>query len=74
MSCADFGCRDCSDDFLCLDNYHEEAILGTAVQNVINQLPSNAEIVNLTQNFGHTRYEDIDRSRVGTNEGNNLNQ
>ena len=68
VSCTDFGCQDCPDDFICLDNLHDEAIIGTAAQNVINQLPSPNELVNLTQNFGQTRFEDIDRARLGSGE------
>ena len=68
VCCTDFGCQDCLDDSICLDNLHDEAIIGTAAQNVINQLPSANELLNLTRNFGHTRYEDIDRTRIGFGE------
>ena len=69
LSCPDSGCPDCAGDFLVLDGFHDEAVLVTLVQNVINQFPSTAAFFNLTQNFGHVTYSQLDKSRVGPNKG-----
>ena len=68
-SCPDSGCPDCLGDFVVLDGFHGEAVLVTLVQNVINQLPSTAAFFNLTQNFGHVTYSQLDKNLVGPNKG-----
>ena len=68
-SCDDFGCHDCLSDFINVDGFHDDAILGVVAQNLLIQLPNTAEPYTLVRDYGHVTYEQLDKARIGTDRG-----
>ena len=67
--CEDAKCPDCNYDYINVDVVQEETILAVVGHNVIGQIPSEKEDLNLTQNFGQAEFDDIDKNRFNTNKG-----
>ena len=67
--CMDGYCPDCNCTYLCVDQIHDENILAVTAHNVIGQIPSQTEEDNLTKNFGHAEYEQIDAKRFNSTRG-----
>ena len=66
-NCSDSGCHDCLNDFIHVDAFYEDAILGVVAQNVLTQLPNTAETYTLSKNYGHVPFDRLDRNRIGPN-------
>ena len=67
--CLDGRCPDCNYTYLCVDQIHDESILAVTGHNLIGQIPSQTEEANLTVNFGHAEFEQIDTQRFNSTRG-----
>ena len=65
-SCKDGPCPDCTADYLNVDQIYEEALLGTVGHNAIGQVPSEDELGNMTERFGHVEFDKIAKERFNS--------
>ena len=71
--CLDGKCPDCTLCFINVDQIHDEYICAVVGHNVINQIASETEEANLTQNYGHAEFDKIDKKRFASNKGEFIN-